>query len=701
MKILNKVQVKGVIGSPSSIEGALTLPTNTQIGATTINQGAAVTVNLPATAGTLLTEQALNNTPLTGTPTAPTAVAGTSTTQIATTEFVSDSLSLKAPIANPVFDAPSGNIAEFDLAGVRQSYLDSKGALTVDSMTADTDGNTYSTYLRTADNLPLLIQRRKYWDDGYEYDAYTSVGVGENALKSSVDEHNTAVGYNTAEFNLGYNVTALGSTAGQKNTGWSVDLLGRSAGITNNSTQSVGAGGGSLTYGQGTQNTAVGVYAYGAFIANVAGAKTFDAANLNVTTYQVTITAHGFGSIDSYILLKYTANTGTRIGGLSLNTVFQAKIIDANTIEILWKNNGINIYSQGTGTHTFTPAQSFTNTTSLGYNTAPTKNNQVILGNVSVTDFRFGTQDLTKTELGHLSGVTSGIQTQLNGKASSSHEHTISDVTDLQTAIDNAIVPSTTTNITYYVATTGSDSNDGLTIGTPFRTIQHAIDLIPDRVIHDITINILDGDYQEYAWLPVRIRDYGGSITIKNNTVVNFTNLSTTLAVKNYSFYIDTEVKTIIRGIEFNDVDDSGINGTKDAKISVINCISRVTASHPAIWASGCKSLSISSCTFTNKSSFAYVSNTFTTGNNNYGESNGIRYDVSQSIVMETSPNNIGTDSISSLGGAVNPISSTDSRLTDARTPLTHAHAISDVTGLQTALTNIELTAIAMAIALG
>lgn len=31
MKILNKVQVKGVIGDPSSVEGALTLPTSVNI----------------------------------------------------------------------------------------------------------------------------------------------------------------------------------------------------------------------------------------------------------------------------------------------------------------------------------------------------------------------------------------------------------------------------------------------------------------------------------------------------------------------------------------------------------------------------------------------------------------------------------------------------------------------------------------------
>lgn len=44
---------------------------------------------------------------------------------------------------------------------------------------------------------------------------------------------------------------------------------------------------------------------------------------------------------------------------------------------------------------------------------------------------------VTTEELGYLSGVTSSIQTQLAGKANSSHTHTVSDITDLE-AISNA-----------------------------------------------------------------------------------------------------------------------------------------------------------------------------------------------------------------------------------------------------------------------
>lgn len=50
---------------------------------------------------------------------------------------------------------------------------------------------------------------------------------------------------------------------------------------------------------------------------------------------------------------------------------------------------------------------------------------------------------------------------------------------------------------TYYVATTGSDSNSGLAVGTPFLTIQKAIDVVAalDTSIYDITIQLAAGTY--------------------------------------------------------------------------------------------------------------------------------------------------------------------------------------------------------------
>ena len=55
---------------------------------------------------------------------------------------------------------------------------------------------------------------------------------------------------------------------------------------------------------------------------------------------------------------------------------------------------------------------------------------------VSDSSGKVTVSSVTSTELGYMSGVTSSIQTQLNGKASTSHSHAISDVSGLQTALD-------------------------------------------------------------------------------------------------------------------------------------------------------------------------------------------------------------------------------------------------------------------------
>ena len=55
----------------------------------------------------------------------------------------------------------------------------------------------------------------------------------------------------------------------------------------------------------------------------------------------------------------------------------------------------------------------------------------------------------------------------------------------------------TTADITYYVATTGSDTTGDGTSGLPFATIQHAIDLLPQIINHVVTINVASGTYAE------------------------------------------------------------------------------------------------------------------------------------------------------------------------------------------------------------
>src|ERR1035437_1871555 len=54
-----------------------------------------------------------------------------------------------------------------------------------------------------------------------------------------------------------------------------------------------------------------------------------------------------------------------------------------------------------------------------------------------------------------------------------------------------------TSNLTFYVSTSGSDSNDG-TSGNPFATIQHAVDVACSYDYQNLylpTINVADGTY--------------------------------------------------------------------------------------------------------------------------------------------------------------------------------------------------------------
>lgn len=75
---------------------------------------------------------------------------------------------------------------------------------------------------------------------------------------------------------------------------------------------------------------------------------------------------------------------------------------------------------------------------------------------------------------------------------------------------------------TYYVATSGSDSNDGLTIGTPFLTIQKAIDTVADTLhvpaSRTVTIQLADGTYTVTSSIVLRPVSGTGTYVVQGNT---------------------------------------------------------------------------------------------------------------------------------------------------------------------------------------
>lgn len=91
----------------------------------------------------------------------------------------------------------------------------------------------------------------------------------------------------------------------------------------------------------------------------------------------------------------------------------------------------------------------------------------------------------------------------------------------------------------YYVATTGDDGNDGLTVGTPFLTVQKAIDeaVSFDLGEFNITIQIADGTYTSDSGIMGYLKGFSGNghITIQGNIS---TPTNVILSSVNYSIFV-------------------------------------------------------------------------------------------------------------------------------------------------------------------
>ena len=119
-----------------------------------------------------------------------------------------------------------------------------------------------------------------------------------------------------------------------------------------------------------------------------------------------------------------------------------------------------------------------------------------------------------------------------------------------------------TANRTYYVATTGSNSNDGLSAGAPFLTIQKAVDVVAanlDLNGFTVTIQLADGTYTASVALRnvVGFRA-AGDLTIQGNNstpanvVVSVTGAGCFSAIGLYTIWIVKDLKVTCSGAGTN-----------------------------------------------------------------------------------------------------------------------------------------------------
>lgn len=107
--------------------------------------------------------------------------------------------------------------------------------------------------------------------------------------------------------------------------------------------------------------------------------------------------------------------------------------------------------------------------------------------------------------------IQNGNMDVIDGQLKANADKAAANSSDISTIIGALERFSTISDITYYVnASTGKDSNDGLTSGNAFKNIQHVINILPKRIDHTVIINIASGTYPE----TVIINGFIGGATI-------------------------------------------------------------------------------------------------------------------------------------------------------------------------------------------
>jgi hypothetical protein len=131
----------------------------------------------------------------------------------------------------------------------------------------------------------------------------------------------------------------------------------------------------------------------------------------------------------------------------------------------------------------------------------------------------------------------------------------------------------TTADITYYVnASTGLDTNDGLTSGAAFKTIAKAVSMLPQTIQHNVTIQLAPGTYAE----TVNLYGYngGGTINIKGGNTLGE---SVNYIVKNVYTWL-VLCRTVIMGITTNSTTDNHFQVYITSCTVIQNCNSTIVA---------------------------------------------------------------------------------------------------------------------------
>jgi hypothetical protein len=161
--------------------------------------------------------------------------------------------------------------------------------------------------------------------------------------------------------------------------------------------------------------------------------------------------------------------------------------------------------------------------------------------------------------------------------------------------IDANVPMRTTANITLYVRTDGNDANSGTadTAGGALKTIQAAINKLPQIINHAVTINVAAGTYNE----TVTVSGFYGGPSIFINGAAG---VADTHVVRRF-FFKNNHIPIVLIGFKLTETTDVNVQITSCEYVNVISCrcIDLASWTAIAVLASNAK---IDSCNLSNKS---------------------------------------------------------------------------------------------------
>ena len=285
-------------------------------------------------------------------------------------------------------------------------------------------------------------------NSGSENDSFYTIGLGFNSAKFNKGNYGIAIGSNSLLNNDGEYVSALGDSSAKNNIGDYGIAIGRDSLLNNSGKFNIGIGYQSQQNTTGIENIAIGTNAMAKNVDDTVRAKSVNNNSTNIipSTNTINIFAHGFGAPNEIVRLKYTTN-GQAISGLSNNQYYFFKVINSGSIEsitnlnntggtavhtftpvfsysnsismgyysarnntasqvvaigshsgennkgeglvAIGENSGRNVNANNVtavGSMAVSGQDTYQNTTGLGYNAQPTKENQVMLGDVNIEE---------------------------------------------------------------------------------------------------------------------------------------------------------------------------------------------------------------------------------------------------------------------------------------------------------------------------